>query len=66
MGGARTWQGAGVGRGLKAELHEGNKGRDMGWDNPTMGREGLGRGNGSWRGMILGGGSSTGASEEHE
>ena len=42
-------EGAGVGRGLKAGLHEGNKGRDMGWDNPTMG-EGLGRGNGSWRG----------------
>ena len=30
-------EGAGVGRGLKAGLHERNKGRDMGWDNPTMG-----------------------------
>ena len=82
MGWERAWEEQGHGRGqeyggderqehrkgIKAGVWEGH-GRARG-DNSTgtMGREGAGAWEGKWEleSMILGGDSSTGASEEHE
>ena len=58
LGGAGTWEGTGVWRGLKAGAQEGNKGRSLGgaWEGPRgqldrdHGEGGTREGAGAWEG----------------